>query len=47
MLKHFLAAAILALGLAGGASAQTASDWTVRPEWVRAHESFLASDALQ
>ncbi len=28
-----------------GASAQQA--WTVRPEWVRAHESFLASDAMR
>lgn len=40
-------AAILAFGFASGAMAQTASDWTVKPEWVRAHESFLASDALQ
>ena len=29
----------------GAASAQSA--WTVKPEWVRAHESFLASDAMQ
>ncbi len=25
---------------------QQAAAWTVRPEWVRAHEEFLASDAL-
>lgn len=47
MFKQIFAAAIVAIGFAGGASAQTAADWTVRPEWVRAHESFLASDALQ
>jgi aminopeptidase YwaD len=47
MFKQIFAAAIVAIGLASGASAQTASEWTVRPEWVRAHESFLASDALQ
>ncbi|MFT7949418.1 hypothetical protein ACMYLL_23405, partial [Salmonella enterica subsp. enterica serovar Enteritidis] len=31
--------------LASPAFAQDA--WTVRSEWVRAHESFLASEALQ
>ncbi len=25
---------------------QQASDWAVKPEWVRAHEEFLASDAM-
>jgi len=25
----------------------TQKNWTVRPEWVRAHEEFLASDALE
>src|SRR5437764_6959343 len=24
-----------------------AQHWTIRPEWVRAHEEFLASDALE
>lgn len=39
-------AALLALGMvAAGAAAQSA--WTVKPEWVRAHESFLASDAMR
>lgn len=28
------------------AAQQKASDWVVKPEWVRAHEEFLASDAL-
>src|SRR5262249_41225 len=27
--------------------AAPAQNWTVRPEWVRSHEEFLASDALQ
>jgi len=45
MSKHFLLAAVAAVSLfTSGAQAQ---DWTVRPEWVRAHESFLASEALQ
>ncbi|QXQ05969.1 M28 family peptidase [Sphingosinicellaceae bacterium] len=38
-------AAAAALCLLG--TAASARDWVVRPEWVRAHESFLASDALQ
>ncbi len=32
--------------LSHAASAQSAANWTVRPEWVRAHEEFLASDVL-
>jgi aminopeptidase YwaD len=28
------------------AAAQQAGTWTVKPEWVRAHEEFLASDAM-
>jgi aminopeptidase YwaD len=32
--------------MAAGSVAQQAS-WTVKPEWVRAHEEFLASDAMQ
>ncbi len=31
--------------VAPGITAQTA--WTVKPEWVRAHEEFLASDVMQ
>ena len=45
----------LAVGFAGWivcvgmAAAQSvgADSWTVKPEWVRAHEDFLASDALR
>jgi hypothetical protein len=37
--------AALAL-LCATAPAQQAQPWTVHPEWVRAHEDFLASDAL-
>ena len=37
--------AVLAMFVAGVAGAQDAT-WTVKPEWVRAHEEFLASDAM-
>jgi aminopeptidase YwaD len=30
-----------------GAVGQAGSAWTVKPEWVRAHEEFLASDVMQ
>ncbi len=36
---------VMLAGMAAAAAAQTAS-WTVKPEWVRAHEEFLASDAM-
>ncbi len=42
----------MVVGLAAGlalpwvAGAQQASDWVVKPEWVRAHEEFLASDVM-
>ncbi len=42
----------LVLGLVAGfasplmATAQEASDWVVKPQWVRAHEEFLASDVM-
>src|SRR5690242_1875788 len=29
------------------AFAQHSSSWQVKPEWVRAHEMFLASDAMR
>src|SRR5271163_2826671 len=29
------------------AAAQQAATWTVKPEWVWAHEEFLASDVMQ
>ncbi len=40
---------LLALPLGGSACAQPTGQatWTVRPEWVKADEEFLASDALQ
>jgi len=42
----FLVGRVLVLGyVAGSLVAQTAS-WTVKPEWVRAHEEFLASDVM-
>ena len=42
-----LRVAALLLALASvGSLAQTTGSWTVRPEWVQAHEEFLASDAL-
>ena len=33
--------------LVSGAAFAQQSAWTVKPEWVRAHESFLASDAMR
>ncbi|HEX6466469.1 MAG TPA: M28 family peptidase, partial [Terriglobales bacterium] len=37
------------MGQSSPAPARTSADtnWTVRPDWVRAHEEFLASDALR
>jgi aminopeptidase YwaD len=43
-LSHFCAAAALVLALTSPAFAET---WTVKREWVSAHENFLASEALQ
>lgn len=37
---------ILSLLLIGSALGQGTAVWTVRPQWVRAHEEFLASDAM-
>jgi Zn-dependent M28 family amino/carboxypeptidase len=36
----------LAVALALPGFAQDAVPWTVKPQWVRAHEEFLASDAM-
>ena len=52
MLRSLGATAALAAAAATAsaprcANAATASTWVVRPEWVKAHENFLASDALQ
>ncbi|MGN6422173.1 MAG: M28 family metallopeptidase [Asticcacaulis sp.] len=43
MRRMMAAAAVMAL-MAGVAHAE---DWTVKPQWVAAHEAFLASDALR
>jgi aminopeptidase YwaD len=39
------AAAAMSLSLASASTAQAETPWTVKPEWVAAHEAFLASDA--
>ena len=41
-IKGFVASVLLASTVCAGAQ----QGWVVRPEWVRAHEEFLASDAL-
>ena len=43
-MKQFCLAAALLAAFATAASAQ--QSWTVKPEWVRAHEEFLASDSM-
>jgi hypothetical protein len=40
-------AVFVAAALAFGGSPAGAADWVVRPEWVKAHEDFLASTPLQ
>src|SRR5580693_4145584 len=42
--RKWMLVALLA-GVASAACAQNAA-WTVKPEWVRAHEEFLSSDAM-
>ena len=41
--RGLAAGVVLAAGIAG---AQQSSAWTVKPEWVRAHEEFLSSDVM-
>jgi hypothetical protein len=41
-IKGFVASVLLASAVQAGAQ----QGWVVRPEWVRAHEEFLASDSL-
>lgn len=43
---RIVVAGSLCLAFAPLGSAQSGAVWTVRPEWVKAHEDFLASDAL-
>ncbi len=38
---------VLFCAVAAFAQAPGADTWTVKPEWVRAHEEFLASDAME
>ena len=45
MTRTWHASLLFLLLLTGIGFAQSAP-WTVKPEWVRAHEGFLASDAL-
>jgi len=44
-LRLRIAVGLVLINLASALLAQS-SAWTVKPEWVRAHESFLASDVL-
>ena len=46
MLKRHCVIAVSLLALVS-ASAGAETKWTVKPEWVAAHEAFLASDALR
>jgi aminopeptidase YwaD len=46
-LFFFLLGLPLASGALAQAAAPAATPWAVRPEWVKADEDFLASDALQ
>ena len=45
MSKFLIGAAVAALAFVC-TTAQAETAWTVKPEWVAAHEAFLASDAL-
>ena len=48
MTKLLFSAAVAALSLscAFASTTQAETPWTVKPEWVAAHEAFLASDAV-
>ena len=44
----FATASVLAAAIVAASATQAnAADWVVRPEWVKAHEDFLASAPLQ
>jgi len=45
-MKSVMSWIVLAFGLAGNLVAQAQTPWVVKPEWVQAHEDFLASDAM-
>jgi hypothetical protein len=42
-----MAAAVAAAAASAQGTPAVAKDWVVRPEWVKAHENFLAGPALQ
>ena len=46
MMKRIGLGCVLVM-VAASAMAQQQAVWTVKPEWVRAHEEFLASDVMQ
>ena len=46
MMKRSGLGCVLVMAAASAMAQQTAA-WTVKPEWVRAHEEFLASDVMQ
>ena len=46
MRKHLFAILALTYAIAGAAQQSAPSSWVVKPEWVRAHEEYLASDAM-
>lgn len=45
--RSLVLATIVLLPVFTPAHAQTASAWTVQPEWVKAHEEFLSSDDMK
>ena len=45
-ISKFLKIALLTSAWAVAGLCQSSSKWEVKPEWVRAHEMFLASDAM-
>ena len=45
--NSLLKAAVLVSFLLPNSLAQDSSSWKVKSEWVRAHEMFLASDAMR
>src|SRR5690242_12367378 len=45
--KALLNSSLLIFCLSLNALAQNPSSWKIKPEWVRAHEMFLASDAVR
>jgi aminopeptidase YwaD len=42
-----IVAALAAVASTSALAAPASKDWTVQPQWVAAHEAFLASDALR